>query len=174
MPEFEYLDIISVNLWQMLISLCNLLILFLIIKKFLFKPVQSVFAKRRAEIDEHYKTAEEAEKNALASKEELEEKLSHAEEEAESMIKEATVRADRRSEKIIKEAKEKADVIIRQAQTEAELEHKKAEAGIKREIVTVSAALTEKMLEREINEKDHRVLIDSFIDSIGEENDANE
>ena len=36
------LDVISINLWQILISLCNLLILFLILKKFLYKPVRRV------------------------------------------------------------------------------------------------------------------------------------
>ena len=32
-------------------------------------------------------------------------------------------------------------------------------------------ALAEKMIEREINTDDHRALIDSFIEGIGEEND---
>ena len=48
---------------------------------------------------------------------------------------------------------------------------KKAEEQIKREIVEVSGALTEKMLEREINAEDHRNLIDSFLEKVGEEND---
>ena len=164
----QTLDIISVNIWQMLISLCNLLILFLIIKRFLFKPVQNVMSKRDAEINEHYKTAEEAEKNALASKEEFERKLSSAEEKVDIMLKEATVRADRRGEKIIEEAKEKADVIVRQAQTEAALERKKATEGIKQEIVDISTCLSEKILEREIKTDDHKKLIDSFISEIGE------
>ena len=56
-----------------------------------------------------------------------------------------------------------------QAKESAELEIKKAEKTIKDEIVDVSYALTEKLLEREINEKDHDNLIDSFIDEIGEE-----
>ena len=34
----QSLEVISVNLWQILISLLNLLILFLLFKKFLFKP----------------------------------------------------------------------------------------------------------------------------------------
>ena len=164
----QTLEIISVNLWQMLISLCNLLVLFLIIKKFLFKPVQNVMAKRQAEIDEHYKTAEEAEKHALLAKEEFDKKLLSADEEAASILKEATVRADRRGEKIIEEAKEKADVIVRGAQAEAALERKKAKEGIKQEIVDVSACLSEKILEREIKQADHKKLIDSFISEIGE------
>jgi F-type H+-transporting ATPase subunit b len=164
----QTLDIISINIWQVLISLCNLLIIFLIVKKFLFKPIQNVLDQRQSEIDEHYKTAEEAEKNALAAEAEYEEKLSHAEEQADEMLKEAVVRADRRGEKIVEEAKEKADVIIRQAQTEAALERKKATEGIKREIVEVSSCLSEKILEREIKTEDHRKIIDSFISEIGE------
>jgi len=40
------LDVISVNIWSILISLCNLLILFFIIKKFLYKPVRKMLAER--------------------------------------------------------------------------------------------------------------------------------
>ena len=45
----------------------------------------------------------------------------------------------------------------------------KAEADIKKEIVEVSTALANKLLEREINAEDHRDLIDSFIEKIGDE-----
>ena len=52
------------------------------------------------------------------------------------------------------------------------LEKKKAEDEIKEQIVDVSSALTEKLIEREINTEDHRRLIDSFISEMGELNDA--
>ena len=51
------------------------------------------------------------------------------------------------------------------------LTQKRAEEGIKREIVEVSEALAEKMLAREINAKDHQKLIDSVISEIGGGND---
>ena len=57
------------------------------------------------------------------------------------------------------------------AENEAALERKKAIDGIKREIVDVSGAIAEKMLEREINSDDHRALIDSFIENIGDGNE---
>jgi F-type H+-transporting ATPase subunit b len=167
----QTLDIISVNIWQILISLCNLLIIFLVVKKFLFGPIQSVMKKRQAEIDEHYKTAEEAEKLALSAKTEFESKLAAADEEAASILKEATVRADRRGEKMIEEAKEKAAVIVRGSEAEAALERKKVKEGIKQEIVDVSTCLSEKILEREIKPQDHKKLIDSFISEIGEGNE---
>ena len=170
----QTLDIISVNLWQMLISLLNLLILFLIIKFFLFKPVKKVMAQRQQEIDDQYTAAACAEAEAKESRSLWEKKLSTADEQANAILQNATDHAKSRGEKLLAEAKERADGIVRNAQNEAELERRKATEGIKREIVEVSGALTEKMLEREINTADHRTLIDSFIEKIGDSNDGNQ
>lgn len=167
----QTLDIISVNIWQIVISLLNLVILFLIVKKFLFKPVKNVIEKRQQEIDDRYAEAEKAEVVANENRAVWEEKLKNADEQADSILQEATDNAKKRTDKIVAEAKERAEGIIRTAQSEAELERKKAAEGIKKEIVSVSGALTEKMLEREINSEDHRALIDSFIEKIGENND---
>jgi len=170
----QTLDVISVNLWQILISLINLVLLFLILKFFLYKPVKKVLAARQAELDEKYSATETAKQQAAADKAAWEEKLQGAEAEAEAMIQAAAAKAGIRGEKIVAEAKDKADSIIRQAQTEAELERQKAKDDIKREIVSVSTVLTEKMLDREINEQDHRTLIESFIEKIGDDDDGNE
>ena len=168
----QSLGIISVNLWQILISLANLLILFFIIKKFLYGPVKKIIAARQAELDVQYSAASEAERSAKENKEAWEEKMKSAQSEADAIIQTATANANQRGEKIIAEAKEKATYIVRQAENEAALERKRAEDEIKYEIVTISSALAEKMLEREINAQDHRELIDSFIGSIGESNGA--
>lgn len=167
----QSLDIISVNLWQILISLANLFIIFLIVKKFLYKPVKKVLESRRQAIDGQYAAAAEAELSANESKKAWEEKLAGARDEADAIVKNAEEQAKYRSEAMISGAEKEADSIIRQAKTEADLERKKATEGIKREIVEVSEAIAEKMLEREINTEDHKALIDSFIDKIGDEND---
>ncbi|MDE7390595.1 MAG: F0F1 ATP synthase subunit B [Lachnospiraceae bacterium] len=166
-------EVISVNIWQILISLCNLLILFLILKKLLYKPVKKAMADRQQSIDDRYSAAKKAEELAEQSKAEYEDKLKNAGSEAKSIVKSATDKANRRSDKIIADAKEKADVIVKQAKNEAELEKKKAVADVHKEIVEVSAMLTEKILEREITSADHRDFIDSFIKEIGDENDGN-
>ena len=167
----QTLDVISVNLWQILISLLNLVLLFLIAKRFLFEPVKNVLNQRQKEIDEQYAAAESAEQQAKENRANWENKLSQAEEEADAILQSATDNAKYRGDKIVAEAKERAEGIIRTAQNEAELERQKATEGIKHEIVEVSEALAEKMLGREINVEDHRALIDSFIEKIGEDND---
>ena len=65
-------DVISFNIWQIIISLLNLLILFLILKKFLFKPVKNVLAQRQQILDEHFANAENAEKAANTAKQSYE------------------------------------------------------------------------------------------------------
>ena len=167
----QTLDVISVNIWQILISLINLVLLFFIIKKFLFKPVKNILAKRQDEINSQYDAADQARTEAEQSRVAYEEKLSGAKSEADAILQKATDNAKHRGDKIIAEAQQTADGIVRRAETEAELERKKAIDGIKQEIVSVSGALAEKMIEREINTDDHRALIDSFIEGIGEEND---
>ena len=162
------LDVISVNLWHILISLLNLVILFLVVKKFLFKPVKELFARRQAELDLQYASAAEAEAKAKADEEQWAEKLQGAGEKADAIIEDATAIAKRRAETILADANERADGILRRAEEEAALERKKATDGIKREIVSVSTALCEKMLEREVSLEDHRALIDSLIESVGD------
>lgn len=168
----QSLEIISVNIWHIVVSLLNLLLLFLIIKKFLFKPVKKVLDSRKDRIDTQFSEAEAALNSAKASERELNEKLSAAHKTADDILKEATVQAENRRENIVKEAENEASIIIRQAKASAELEKKKAEDEIKEQIVDVSSALTEKLIEREINTEDHRRLIDSFISEMGELSDA--
>lgn len=164
----QTLPIISINLWEMLFALLNLLILFLLVKKFLYKPVKKMLANRQATIDNEYKTAEEAKAKALSDKKTYEEKLSHAQTEADSLIQSAVSVAHERENEILSDAKEKADGIRRQAEADAQLELKKAEQTIKEEIVSVGAMIAGKMLEREVKAEDHKQMIDSFIDKIGE------
>mgnify|MGYP002537493018 CR=1 FL=1 len=171
--DTQPLEVISVNLWQILISLCNLLLLFLIIKRFLYKPVKKVLAQRQAALQEQYDAAASAQTDAEENRSKWEQKLHGAQEEADNLLKKATAAADRRGEQIVSEAKEKAEGIIRQAEDQAVLERKKAAAGIKKEIADVSTALTEKMIGRELREEDHRAMIDSFIREIGEDDDGN-
>ena len=74
----QSLDIISVNLWHILISLANLILIFLIVKKFLFKPVRELLANRQAELDHQYAAADAAEKQAQEHKDAWEKKLQTA------------------------------------------------------------------------------------------------
>lgn len=167
----QSLEVISVNIWHIVISLCNLLILFLIVKKFLYKPVRKMLAERANAVDAQYTQAESALKSAEADRQTYAQKLQEAGAETESILRTAKQNADAREQEIVANAERQAADILRRAQSEIELERKRAVADMQHEIADLSAALTEKLLEREVDAQDHRGLIDSFIAQIGEDDD---
>lgn len=166
----QTLDVISVNIWHILISLCNLAILFFVLKKFLYKPVRKMLSQRQKTIDDKYAEADKALSDALGAKEKYEKQLEKADSDAQNIIKKAADTADERSKEIISSAKNEASLISQRAHNDAELEKRKAKEEIKDEIISVSTLLAEKLLEREISEDDHREMIDSFIENIGDDN----
>ena len=165
--HMQNLEIISVNLWQILISLCNLLIMFLLLKKFLYQPVKKAMAERQAAVDRQYAEADEAKRAADEDKAAWAQQMSEADEKAAAILQQAKDAAERQSARITDEAREKAAAIVRQAESDAALEMKKAESTMRQEIVDVSALMTAKLLQREVKADDHRALIDEFIDEIG-------
>ncbi len=162
----DTLELISLNVWHIVTAMANLLILTLIIKKFLFKPVQKILAERQAEVETLYREAEEAVTAAESNKQVYHEKLTQAEHEVEEIIKTATRRAEKLSDEIVADANAKADAAIRRADAEIEQSKKKAVNEIKNEIAEISVSIAERVVEREINEKDHESIIESFIDRL--------
>ncbi len=167
----QSLEIISVNVWQMLISLLNLAVLYLILRFFLYKPVRKMLSARRKAIDETYETARLAQQEAEENKERYAQQLSHARSDADEVIRSASELAAKRGESIVSDAKQRAEGIVRQAERDADLEKRKARGEIKREVAELSVTLAEKMLRREIDEKDQRNMIDSFFEEIGDGHD---
>lgn len=164
-------EIISVNIWQIVVSLCNLVILFLIVKKFLYKPVCNMLKSREELLAQQKEEARKNLEEAKSTKEALDAQLKGASDRANEILAEASLQAEKRREKIAADAQKEAEAIVRQAKTEAELEKKHAEEEIKNQIVEVSFALGEKLIEREIKEEDHHHLIDDFISKIGDDTD---
>ena len=164
----QNLDIISINIWQVVISLANLVILFLILKKFLFEPVKKIKAQRGNEIEAQYRKPEKARQEANELKAGWEEKIATADQKADEIINEAVERANSRNEVMLYESREKADQIIRKAKADFERDRREARETIKKEIVDVSQVISEQIIGREINMDDHRDLIDNAIDRMGE------
>ena len=101
----QTLDVISVNLWQMLISLANLLVMFFICKRFLYRPVRRILQQRQEEIDTRYAQAALAQKQAEADRAQWESRLGTAREQAQQILEEANRQGAQRRESLIREGK---------------------------------------------------------------------
>lgn len=165
----QTLDIISVNLWQILISLANLLIMFLILKRFLFKPVQKVMAARQEQVDKIYGEADENRNAAISMKQEYEARLATAREEADGLVRNAVQTAQRRGEAIVSEASSQASRLKQKAEEEVALEKRQMLRDVRGEISDMAVSIASKVVEREVNKADHEAFVDEFIRNVGEE-----
>ena len=165
--EFE--SFVGVNFWTMIFAWINLLILYFILKKLLFKPVKAMIDSRQKEVDDMYSDAENAKIAASEMKSEYEEKLNRANEESEEIIRRATRKAMLREEEILKAADEEARRAIERAKEQAELEKKRALNEIKDEVSDIAIGIASAVIERDVSADEHRELIDEFIRNMGDE-----
>lgn len=164
----KYLAFFTVDVWTMLFTWVNMLILFTVMKKFLFKPVMNILDQRDAEIKKIYDDANDANEKAVTLEKEYSEKMAQARDEAGEIIKQATLTAQKREKEIIESAHQQVAAMTRRAETQIAQERKKAYQEIKEEISDISVAIAGKMVQREITAADHEALISQFIENVGE------
>ncbi len=165
------LDFLTIDIGSIIFNLANTLILFLVIKHFLFKPVNDILEQRKHDVEDTYSRADEALENARESERKYNDLIGNAKEESARIIKNASDTANRRSEEIISEAKTNAEMIIKKANSEIEREKINARSAVRNEVSDLAVLVAEKVIDKEINDDDHRRFIDEFIENVGENND---
>ena len=166
MQQAIYEAFVSIGWWEILVTMCNTLITFLIIKKFLYKPVRKMLAARSEEVQSMYATAEKAQSEAEQMRSEYTERLSKAKEEA-AEIGSATRRAAERSDEILRESSQQASAMVKKAERVIEQERIKAHKELKDEVADLSVMIASKIVERDVKPEDHERFIEDFIDKVG-------
>ncbi len=164
----DNLSLVGVVPWEFIAQIANLLIQAALFKKFLFKPVQDIIAKRRSEVNAIYGEAEAARNAANEDKAEYERLIREARVEAGQLVKTASENAEARAVQVLQSAQQEAAGIKEKAFAEIDREKKKAVNEIKDNISSMVVALAEKVVEKEINADDQQALIDQFMKEMGE------
>lgn len=166
MTGFE--SFVGIDPWTALFTFCNMMITFAVLKKFLFKPVKKMIDDRQAEIDTMYADADAAKRKAAELEQEYQQHLQSIRDERDTLLREATARAQKREEEIVGEARAEAAALRAAAEADIAQERKKAVNDLKNEIGGIAVDIAGKVVEREINETDHKALIDEFIRNVGD------
>ena len=166
MTGFE--SFVGIDPWTALFTFCNMMITFAVLKKFLFKPVKKMIDDRHAEIDTMYADADAAKQKAAELEQEYQQHLQSIRDERDTLLREATARAQKREEEIVGEARAEAAALRAVAEADIAQERKKAVNDLKNEIGGIAVDIAGKVVEREINETDHKALIDEFIRNVGD------
>ncbi|MCG8538619.1 MAG: F0F1 ATP synthase subunit B [Clostridia bacterium] len=161
------LGLVELN-WSFFFQIANTIILFLILKKLLFKPVSEFMEKRRAEIEGSIKEAEMKNVEAEKYKSEYIAKIEASEEEGRQIIRDAAKRAEVRASEIIKAAEKEAIEIKQRADLDIQREKEKAINLLKDDIASIAMLVASKVVEEDLNPQRHNTLVRKFIDEVGE------
>ena len=160
-------DLVTLVPWTFILQICNLFLQVYLIKKFLFKPVNDILEKRKNLADKAIREAREAQDKADSLKEQYENSLTTAHAEAAQIVSDAQKEAQVKADTLVREAQEEAAGIKARAAADIEQEKKKAINEAKDEIGGLAMDIAGKVVEKEINEADHKKLIEDFISKVG-------
>lgn len=147
----------------------NLIVLYILMKLFLFKPVHKILEKRQALVDQSLADADAAKASAKALEQQHSDSLQGIEEEKRQVLENARKQASDEYERIVADANARADGIIKNAQIEAQAQKDDIFQKAQNEIEEIIVAATSKVVG--INAGSDGELYDQFLKKAGEEND---
>ena len=137
-------------------TIINLVVLYLLLRHFLFKPVMGIMEKRKNLIDQELENAKTAQAKAEELKGHYEGALAGAKEESAQIIEAAKADAINECVRMVKEANAEAAKIIETAKATAEQERKNALLGAKSEIAGLAVEAARKLLSQGSTKKGNR------------------
>ena len=154
--------------YELIFQFVNTFLVFVILKKLLFKPVLGVIEARQKDIKENLAQGEIAKTEGISLKKEYEEKIGSAKTEGQEIIKQATLRAEQKEVEIISTAKQEAQSLREKASKDVEQERQKVMNEIKNDISDIALLAASKVIEKDLDKSKHEELINNFIKEVGE------
>ena len=160
---------LTLNL-NLLYTVVNVLVLFLLLRKFLYKPVMNIIEQRQKQVDDALNAAETSKKEAAAALHTAQEKLCHVDTEAAARRTAYEQQAETEKQQLLAEAQKQADAIVAEGKrnAEAERQHKLQEADA--QTTALARTLCEKLLERNLAQQDDARLLDDLLQKAGVDN----
>ena len=132
--------------FNLVLEMINLVVLFLILRKFLFRPVMNIMEKRKAMIAEGLKNADEQQEAARELKKQYEDALSGAKDESLRMIEQAKLDARTEYDRILKEADAQAGKLLVTARETIDLEREQTLRDMKSQVAGLAMETAKKLV----------------------------
>jgi len=146
-----------------LAQIINFLIIFYILKRYLYRPIFNMLEKRKDAIKEGIKNAEEGKIELERALEKEAKIIKEAQNKAQAIIQDAKNNAQEQAKEIEERAKNQADRMIADAKIQIEIEVKKAEQLLNKHVSDLSIKLLRKSLPKIISNKEQSEIISKAI-----------
>ncbi len=147
-----------------LIQLIATLILFLLVRFLLWKPITKMLEARKEKIDSELNAATSANAEAQELKHSLEVQLADAQNQVKDIIAKAVKEGNERKEEIIADARKEAERRLNESNAQVEREIANKQKEIKDTIVSIAFEAASKILEKEVDKEKYLDLVNQIIE----------
>ncbi len=149
--------------WTSLMIVANLLILYIILKKYFWEKIRKFMTDRQDAVKDAFDSAEAMNRRADEKMRNYSERIARVEEESREIIRQAKQEADAQAQEILAEARQQASELMVRAEKNIELEKAKAMEEMRQEIGSLALLAAEKIIGREIENVGHEAIVDDVI-----------
>jgi F-type H+-transporting ATPase subunit b len=158
---------LTVDPYWILVSLVQFVIMYWLLRRFLWGPVTSALESRAQKIREGLDLAEQAKQDRERLKQDVEQLLAQARREAGELAERTTKAAEVAAAQIQAQARAEADRIREKGRTDAQQLHDQALAQLRGEVASMVVLAASRILRQEISPDQHRALIERSLDEAG-------
>ncbi len=154
--------------WNIIWTFVDLIVLYVLLRKFLFARVQKVLDQRQELIQGQMDHAKEQEALANQNLQQARETVENATKEARDKAQRILDAASRKEKEQLQASEEEAKRILISSRKQAEQERKKLLADTQDEMVTIAMLAARKAVGNNINEEKEKALFEDLLKKVGE------
>ena len=159
---------LNIDPWTILWTGINLVVLYLLLRHFLFKPVTNLMEQRTKAIEDGLSQAEEAKQAAKTLKEENEAKLAQVRGQADQIVAQARNQGQREYDQIISSAQADAQAIRADAQAQMEAERRQMLQNAQQQVAALALLAAAKVSGRAMDSDGDRDMVEDFLREAGD------
>ena len=154
--------------WNIIWTFVDLIVLYVLMKKFLFARVQKVLDQRQEMIQGQMDHAKEQEALVNQNLQQAQETVENATKEAREKAQRILEAASKKEKEQLQASEEEAKRILISSRKQAEQERKKLLADTQDEMVTIAMLAARKAVGNNINEEKEKALFEDLLKKVGE------
>ncbi|MBQ6180574.1 MAG: F0F1 ATP synthase subunit B [Ruminococcus sp.] len=154
---------LDINIWNFIWAAINLILLFILMKIFLFKPLRKMMDERTRSIQEDIDNAKQSREEAEALKQQYADDISEAKAEAQKILMKAHEDAEAEKAAMLRRSQEEADQIVADANKAIETERKRVLAQAQTQIADLAIEAASKIIGENVDDEKNRRLVDKFL-----------
>ena len=160
------MEALGLNLGYLFVQIFNFLIIFVVLRAWVFKPILSLLETRREAIAQGLEDARVAAEARANAEKEAQEIVAKAQSEATQKIREATERAEEAAREVHAQAEAEAAKAREAALAEVDQERDRILADVRGQVAALSMAAAQRLIGEALDEQRQHTLIEEFFSGV--------